>query len=63
MCIRDRYAFMNYFPAALFLEKKETALWLSPDVGLLSPLVGLATFFVAYLFWVKGLNRYQGVGH
>jgi ABC-2 type transport system permease protein len=57
------YAFMNYYPATFFLDKTEDALHLSPQIGLLSPLVGLLCFAVAYAFWRVGLNRYEGVGH
>ncbi|MBV8222842.1 MAG: ABC-2 family transporter protein [Candidatus Eremiobacteraeota bacterium] len=57
------YAFMNYFPATFFLDKSEDALHLSPQLGLLGPLVGLACFAVAYSFWRIGLNHYEGVGH
>ena len=57
------YAFMNYFPATFFLDKTEEALHLPPQVGLLSPLVGLATFAIAYSFWRVGLNHYESVGH
>lgn len=57
------YAFMNYFPATFFLRKSETALHLSPVVGLLTPAIGLAVFFLAYAFWRVGLDRYESVGH
>ena len=57
------FAFMNYYPAAFFLNKPENALALPPAVGLLTPLIGLAFVSVAYAFWRFGLNRYQGVGH
>lgn len=57
------FAFMNYFPATLFLHKPETALALPPAIGLLTPLIGVLFVAVAYAFWRIGLNRYQGVGH
>lgn len=57
------YAFMNYFPATFFLKKSEDALHLSPGVGLLSPLVGLLCFAIAYSFWRWGLNHYESVGN
>jgi ABC-2 type transport system permease protein len=56
------FAFMNYFPATYLLQKAETGLSLAPQVGLLTPLVGLAWFALAYAFWRIGLNRYQGTG-
>jgi len=56
------FAFMNYFPATFLLHKTSGALALSPAIGLLTPLVGLAWFGAAYAFWNVGLNRYQGTG-
>lgn len=56
------FAFMNYFPATYLLHKAETGLSLSPQVGLLTPLVGLAWLVASYLFWRVGLNHYQGTG-
>jgi ABC-2 type transport system permease protein len=56
------FAFMNYFPATFLLHKTESALALSPDIGLLTPLVGLVWFGISYAFWRVGLNRYQGTG-
>jgi len=57
------FAFMNYFPAAYFLHKPDLALGLAPQVGLLTPVIGLAFVSLAYAFWRFGLDRYQGVGH
>ena len=56
------FAFMNYFPATYFLHKAETGLALSPQVGLLTPAIGLAWLAVSYRFWRIGLNHYQGTG-
>jgi len=56
------FAFMNYFPATFFLHKTETGLALSPQVGLLTPLVGLSWLAVSYAFWRVGLQHYQGTG-
>lgn len=56
------FAFMNYFPATYLLHKSEDGLHLNPAIGLLTPLVGVAVFAVAYLFWRVGLDRYQGTG-
>jgi ABC-2 type transport system permease protein len=56
------FAFMNYFPATYFLHKAETGLGLSPAVGLLTPLIGLAWAAVAYAFWRIGITHYQGTG-
>jgi ABC-2 type transport system permease protein len=57
------FAFMNYFPATLFLHKPETALGLPPAVGLSTPAIGIVFVAISYAFWRVGLNRYQGVGH
>ena len=56
------FAFMNYFPATYFLQKGDTGLSLNPQVGLLTPAIGLAWVFVAYAFWRVGLRHYQGTG-
>lgn len=56
------FAFMNYFPATYFLQKADVGLNLNPTVGLLTPLIGLAWFAVAYAFWQVGLRHYQGTG-
>ncbi|MBD5656237.1 MAG: ABC-2 family transporter protein, partial [Candidatus Eremiobacteraeota bacterium] len=56
------FAFMNYFPATYLLHKTDGALALAPQIGLLTPLVGLAWFALAYAFWRVAVNRYQGTG-
>ena len=56
------YAFMNYFPATFLLHKTETALNLSPQVGLLTPIIGATWFALSYAFWRTGLKHYQGTG-
>ena len=56
------FAFMNYFPATYLLHKSEGALSLAPQVGLLTPVVGLICFAFAYAYWRVGLNHYQGTG-
>lgn len=56
------FAFMNYFPATYFLQKGDTGLSLNPQVGLLTPAIGLGWVFVAYAFWRIGLRHYQGTG-
>jgi len=56
------FAFMNYFPATFLLHKTDAAFSLSPWVGLLTPLVGIAWLSMAYAFWRIGLDRYQGTG-
>ncbi|HXO17777.1 MAG TPA: ABC-2 family transporter protein, partial [Candidatus Dormibacteraeota bacterium] len=56
------FAFMNYFPAAYFLQKADAGLHLGPAIGLLTPAVGLAWLGASYLFWLFGLRHYQGTG-
>jgi len=57
------FAFMNYFPARYFLHKAHEAASLPPEVGLLTPVIGIVAVAAAYFFWRLGLNRYSGVGH
>ncbi len=56
------FAFMNYFPATVLLQKQEIGLGLNPLVGVLTPAIGLAWFGVSYAFWRVGLRHYQGTG-
>jgi ABC-2 type transport system permease protein len=56
------FAFMNFFPASFLLGKSDVGLELSPQIGLLTPLVGAVWAAFAYAFWRIGLNRYQGTG-
>ncbi|MBV8246449.1 MAG: ABC-2 family transporter protein [Candidatus Eremiobacteraeota bacterium] len=56
------FAFMNYFPAAYFLHKTDTGLSLAPQIGLLTPAIGIAWVALAYAAWRVGLNHYQGTG-
>lgn len=56
------FAFMNYFPATYLLHKAETGLSLSPQIGLLTPLIGIGWLAVSYGFWRIGLQHYQGTG-
>jgi ABC-type uncharacterized transport system permease subunit len=44
------------------LHKSETGLHLNPNVGLLTPAVGLVCAALGYAFWRIGINRYQGTG-
>ncbi len=56
------FAFMNYFPATFLLHKTDGALALAPAVGLLTPVVGVVWFALAYAFWRRGLDHYKGTG-
>jgi ABC-2 type transport system permease protein len=55
-------AFIAFLPASVVLGRTgqlAVPAWL----GLLSPLVGLGLFALAYRFWRHQLRGYQGVGH
>ncbi|HEY9086044.1 MAG TPA: ABC-2 family transporter protein [Candidatus Tyrphobacter sp.] len=56
------FAFMNYFPATFLLQKQESGLGLNPEIGLLTPAIGLGWFAISYVFWRRGLRHYQGTG-
>ena len=56
------FGFMNYFPATYFLGKSDGALHLNPEIGLLTPVIGLTISAIAYGFWRAGLNHYTGTG-
>ncbi|HEQ71630.1 MAG TPA: ABC transporter permease [Spirochaetia bacterium] len=49
--------FVAFYPAQLFLKPSESSLLIH-----LSPLVGIATFALAYLVWRAGVNRCTGTG-
>ena len=54
------WAFVGLYPAAFLLDRPMTAA--ERVAGALAPLVGLATFGVAYRLWRRGLDSYQGGG-
>ena len=56
------FAFMNYYPASWLLHKAPGAVHLAPQVGVVTPLIGLACTSLAYAFWRAGLRRYQSTG-
>jgi len=49
-------AFINYYPAELFLGKGFSAF------AYLTPIVGLISFVIAYNFWKIGLKNYTSTG-
>lgn len=52
-------AFVNYFPAHVFLDRVGNfPAW----VPFLTPLVGVVCLALAYRLWVWGLRNYQGTG-
>jgi ABC-2 type transport system permease protein len=54
------YAFINYYPAQLFLGKSDSLFY--PSFQYLTPIVGIFLFWLAYKFWKLGLNNYQSTG-
>ncbi|MFZ5944781.1 MAG: ABC transporter permease [Bacillota bacterium] len=54
------FAFVNYLPALFLLNK--TSPVFAPYWGALSFLVGIVFFRVCYLFWIKGVYRYNSTG-
>lgn len=55
------WAFINYYPALILLDKTQTNLELI--LGLAAPLVGVLFFIFALKVFYQGLKRYTGVGH
>jgi len=51
------FAFVNYYPAQLFIGKG-----IAPGFAYLSPVVAMITFAVAYSVWKLGLKNYQSTG-
>ncbi|MFQ5559596.1 MAG: ABC transporter permease [Nitrospinota bacterium] len=54
-------AFINYYPAHVFLGKSAENL-LNPSLQFLTPVVGVVLFLVARFLWKTGINNYQGTG-
>lgn len=50
-------AFIAYYPSLLFLRPNEI-----PLLTWLSPLIGIAFFFLSYFIWMKGARSYSGTG-
>lgn len=55
------FIFLNYYPALYFLDKPDP-LGFPVFAPFLAPLVALAFFGVALLFWRVGINHYQSAG-
>ncbi|MBC9784088.1 ABC-2 family transporter protein [Heliobacterium chlorum] len=51
------FAFVGFYPGALFLRHDELALYAG-----LTPIVGLIIFGLGYRYWIYGLSRYRGTG-
>jgi len=55
------YAFVNFYPAQIILNRGDDALFAS-WLPYATPAVGLLLFWIGYRVWSAGLNRYQGTG-
>ena len=56
------FAFVNYFPAQYLLRKEDMVLY--PNVFMyLTPIVGVGTYLLAYLFWRYSLRHYKSTGN
>lgn len=56
------FAFVNYFPAQYLLRKPDMANY--PEVYIyIAPLVGVAVYLAAYLFWRVSVRRYYSTGN
>lgn len=54
------FGFVNYFPAAVILEKEIP--FFPEHIGYLSPFVGVVFFLFSYFIWMTGLRRYKSTG-
>ncbi len=54
------YAFVNFYPARLFLNKTDGLF--HPLLGYGTPIVGVILFLLAYKFWCFGIKHYQSTG-
>lgn len=50
-------AFISYYPSLFFLRSGEV-----PLLSWLSPLIGIAFFYISYKIWMKGALSYKGTG-
>ena len=56
------FAFVNYFPAQYLLRKPDMADY--PEIYIyIAPLVGVAVYLIAYLFWRISVRRYYSTGN
>ena len=51
-------AFASFYPAQLVLGNESLR-----RMALITPMVAAGAFLVAYSFWTRAVNSYQGVGH
>lgn len=50
-------AFVSYYPSLIFLRKDSV-----PVLSYLSPIIGIAFFYLSYKIWMKGAASYTGTG-
>lgn len=56
------FAFVNYFPAQFLLRKEDMAQY--PEVFMyIAPIVGLAVYGLAYIFWRFSVKHYKSTGN
>lgn len=55
------YAFINFYPAQIFLKKNDFMMF-HPVFQYLTPIVGLLLFAGGYLFWQLGISHYKSTG-
>lgn len=55
------YAFVNYYPAQLFLNKPGETLF-HPLLKYGTPIVGVLLLIISILIWNIGINKYQSTG-
>ena len=55
------YAFINFFPSQIFLNKDDFLMF-NPIFQYLTPVVGVILFIIAYMFWNIGINHYKSTG-
>lgn len=56
------FAFVNYFPAQYLLRKPDMAGYHEIYIYI-APLVGLAVYLIAYLFWRVSVKKYYSTGN
>lgn len=56
------FAFVNYFPAQYLLRKDDLAQY--PEIYIyIAPLVGIAVYLAAYIFWRISVKHYKSTGN
>ena len=56
------FAFVNYFPAQYLLRKDDIHQY--PEIYMyLSPIVGVAMYLLAYIFWRYSIRFYKSSGN